>query len=97
MAERFKAHDWKACKRRKLLRGFKSLSLRHLESVIFSIGTFRLIYSIVFIRISMTPEVTNANTTEEVFGKLFTIINQLEPNLVIRAQKDATIGLALEN
>ena len=45
----------------------------------------------------MTPEVTNANTTEEVFGKLFTIINQLEPNLVIRAQKDATIGLALEN
>ena len=32
MAERFKAHAWKACKRRKLLRGFKSLSLRHKDT-----------------------------------------------------------------
>lgn len=45
----------------------------------------------------MTPEVTNANTTEEVFSKLFTIINQLGPNLIITAQKDATLELAFEN
>ena len=30
MAEWLKAHAWKACKWRKLLRGFESLSLRHI-------------------------------------------------------------------